>query len=232
VEEVAQSQQVEPRAKKVSKQDFEAALATKDLKLVVELLLKMALKNEQLLRDVAGTIWHTFLFPMDSGIVSAGRTAGSNYHEAVQENRALPQDEQKNLGSPHIHVWLAVVQFLVQLDLPSPLPMYLKTYYERYLVLATQEEVANTIRFIRLKPGFKDKSGGKQQLMKITWAVSHLDIDVGTLSDGSTPRVVSLENLMLEVFAKCKGIRKVGAAPKSEMERVAQKYLDVLTKAK
>ena len=191
----------------------------------------MGLKNEQLLRDIAGTIWLTYLGLGSHPVFDAGLCAGKRYHEAVTEQKDKPQEERVDLGAPYIHVWLAIVQSLmISPGLPVLLKTLLTKYHDDYLCTASQEEVANTVRYCRLKSGYKEKDSAKQTY-KLTWAVSYMEVsakDPENLATNAPLVTRSLESVVCAAMSHAKLTRKIGSAPRSEMERVAQRYLDKL----
>ena len=75
------------------KLEFSEALEKKDLKQVIKLLLKMSLQNQQLLRELCGTVWIAFLFLDTEDLIKDCKEAGKDYHHAVKTHK----EEQKDI---------------------------------------------------------------------------------------------------------------------------------------
>lgn len=77
----------------------------------LRLLLKMSLRQSQQMRDVGGSVWRIFIFLATESAIIAGRSAGQLYRESIQ--RITEQAQRAAMGTPHVHIWLAIVGSLV-----------------------------------------------------------------------------------------------------------------------
>eukprot|EP00959_Pyramimonas_sp_CCMP1952_P100579 2104280-Pyramimonas_sp.AAC.2 len=66
----------------------------------------------QMSRHLAGSVWDSYLVPQNEA-TEQSTEMGTAYAEKVKAG-------EKDLGSPHIHIVVAFLGDLAQLELPSP----------------------------------------------------------------------------------------------------------------
>ena len=177
---------------------------------LVAVLAALSLATAQGLRDVTGSIFITVLMGESELPAKAMAEAGAKYAEQVKE-----KGKNHNLGPPYLYVWMALVESLGNAGTTTPEDKVTLGNHWKNEILAAKEltEIADTIRYCRIKKAFKDKSA-KTQMMKISVRVTDTKME--------TAIIRSLCNMGAE--------RKFGCAPRSGLERDAQKLLDALRK--
>ena len=174
---------------------------------------------------MAGTVWYTYLLLAKAPLADAGKEAGRAYSKAAKENSEKTAEDQCDMGPPYIHIWLAVITALLQVqDLKPIRKAQLQVYYNEFLCQKSMEEIADSVKYIRIKDAYTD--GKKEAKSKLIWAVAHLSIAAKIGDEEET--VSTLEEVLVDALKaqSLKAVRKEGSAPRSELERVAQKLLD------
>ena len=173
---------------------------------------KLTLQNKQESRQFASSLWDTFLGNNSVSPIVASQKAGKQYAAAVKD-----QGKQHKLGSPHIHIIMAFFEALAKEEAASQL---LK------LTAAKMDQdgpdfIQQLFPYFRVTPTYKPEIC-KIQFMMHPLAVWKLDTET---SDNTV--LTGKIRAELHDYLKAVGfVRKDGAAPKGELERVVQRLLN------
>lgn len=188
---------------------------------MVEVLAKLVLQNSQELRDITGVEFHTFIRKSDGSnpVEVALSEAGAAYDQQAKEwkderdrARAEKGQEPQQLGPPHLHAWARLVKELAEDKHRSIIPGesrdMLIQYWNQRVTKATQvEDLDSDVKLLRIK---KLKAGNRKGDWKLQLCIKE----------------PNLESHLLKVLKVTGWERKVGPAPRSALEREAQRLLD------
>ena len=169
-------------------------------------LSSLSLASSQGLREVVGAVFLTFIAPATSPPVVEMTLAGQKYHQHHQ------QDSPPDIGPPFLHIYLALLQAIMKHlhQLPEEIKTYLAKYWQETIRVVDRSALALDIQYCRCKPTYHEK--GKQP--------SHYKVQVRV-------REVELENAIRIAILSFEGCsQKLGAAPRSGLEREVQRLVD------
>lgn len=76
---------------------------------LIRLMAEMTLQGAAVQRDLAGALYDTILLPAEGDVVKSLADEGTKYHE-----QATAAGAGHSLGPPHLHIWLKLVEVLLQ----------------------------------------------------------------------------------------------------------------------
>lgn len=194
----------------------------------LSLLYRMSLNSQQQLRTLVGSTTTTWLLRADHPVVVAALAAGAAYDGQVKASRRDAQVPTP-MGSPHIHVFMALIEAAVATD-PWKAPPEVRTLLRAALEVfqeASPDAVAKVISVFRVKATFQRE--GKQSTVKIAIGWDPLPPLVIAALEG--PGLAYAMRKGLELFLESEGAEvKRGSAPASALERVAETNLRHLKK--
>lgn len=180
----------------------------------------LELHNAGELREICGCLYVTFLIATKWNFVLAGLAAGVAYNEKVDANRKA--EEPEDLGPPYVTIASeTLLALLKEKELPDSVRASLQEWWNESVVDKSEVEFMSEIQSFRVRKPKKQSKGKKKKVPEEEYA--KITLRVGS-QKGMVAIVAALEALG--------GIRKMGSAPKSTMEREAKRLLDLVNKDK
>jgi len=146
-----------------------------------------------------------------------------------RQSRALGGNP--NEGPPQVHKWLTPLDELIEHPKIEEQPEVfhnIKAYRQPKFTDASVTQVANSVKFFKLKAFFKGE-GKKSDEYKSHISFAHEEVEfLGTV--GMAVKTRSTVSIFLEAFAVMGFEQKVGPGPAGQMERLVQAWLDKLKK--
>jgi len=202
------------KQRRKDKAELQKAVDSRNLQEIVKVLLLLSLQSSQLIRELTGTVWNTFLMEEDSPQTKAFLAAGKHYSEQVKGTKG-----EHNLGPPYLHVWKDLVGSLKKDSRVQELgKTLLQEYGGSHLLQKSLEEVAASVKYCRLKKAYPQKD--KPKTYKLHLAVARIELRTETGS------VELLESVVIRALLACGAKRKLGSPPAGQLERPAQQLLD------
>lgn len=180
----------------------------------VMLLLRVSATNMQALREITGSVYRTFLIAASNPIAKCMLDGGSKYHQKTldikdtyKEDAAQKRKELENLGPPFVHIWVDLLEHLIESEkTPQPSKAVLKTYWGERVLQAPLMELCDEVRICMIR---KTHSTDTQKI--------HLRFEDR-----------EVEKAVISAISHGGGSLKHGPAPKSAMEREVQQLLDAM----
>lgn len=177
-----------------------------ELKGLLTLMIKAALRSEQKHREAEGVIFDSFLGPADCGTVLGGTEQSTTYADQVRGNKG------HGMGPPYTYVFLGILSAIV-MKLSEKIGQAtlnkLKDWYGQLEPMPWQE-VCDVVLMCRISKTF-DK-----EKRRLTMALA--------------PHLVEEKRALAKAMDELGWERKYGRAPPSHMERELQEFLTSLVK--
>jgi hypothetical protein len=189
------------------------------------LLLKSSLQSQQLLRQAFAALLDTWLCPAQAAVCVSALAAGGDYDKKVKEAGA-----GHGLGSPHTHIFIAVVAALGAEDkLKQPDRDFWKLVHKA-LTVKPQDYTALAFPHFRIKLT-RGKGGGKgmeveSDVCKISMAIDPLHPhEIEGINHTSTELACTIKKQFDAAIVTLGGERKAGQAPRGQLERLMETRL-------
>ena len=197
------------------------------LKELVLVLTRLSLSNSRELAEITGTVFTTYLVPLEAPLVASGLAAGVAYNEAAKDLKAKQEAGEEGidlagLGPPHLHVFVAVLRTMAEQKLSEEDAKVVKDYWDEVVCKTPMLELGSEIKYFRVKT-LKEQ---EQQSKKVAMAKVQFAVDVVHV-----PAMQALETVLMRMIESMQGQRKYGAAPRGPLEREASRLLDRLSRA-
>ena len=170
---------------------------------IVKLLLRMSVINAQGLREAT-----TFIIKTDNPVMvrrsrqeASTTTRQSRSRRPTRRTRRHRKKELESLGPPFLHVWISVLEVLIQASqTPREIREALEKYWKEQVMKVTVLELADKVRVCMVRKTYEK---GTKKL--------HVRFD-DTL----------MEHAVVKAIVSNGGTINIGAAPRSALEREAQ----------
>ena len=190
------------------------------LEALVGVLGRLVLINSADIRELCGACYYTFLVPEECGLAKAMMEAGEEYNskvKAMKEQKNEKGDEDNtdlaSLGPPFLHVWAALVEHLAKEGSNSAhdREIFIKYWNERVTKLEL-DDLGNDVRLCRIR---RPQRQGKDKRARLQFALD--------------TRVAGIEDSLVRAVKAQGGVRKVGPAPRGNLEREAKRLLEKMS---
>ena len=124
------------------------------LQKLVVILAHLCLTNAAQVRDLTGAVFTTVVLESSHAVAKACKDAGAAYHEKAKED-----PKGHGMGPPFLHVWLGLLQALIELPTTEKsAKVTIAFYWKEFALAKPREHMEQHIRHCRMKPTFnKDK---------------------------------------------------------------------------
>jgi hypothetical protein len=179
---------------------------------ILQILLKLSLQNSEAIRDLTGAVFVTYLIPMTGELYIKLDKKGKEYHE----NTVGKSPEDHLLGPPFLHLWIVMLSHLHDKATDNSKKI-IGDYWTNSVLKKPREELEAEVQYMRLRRKGADKKNKTQsQIMKGEFRVLQMRVE-----DEELAKAIDI------TIIKDGAVKKLGAAPRSGLERAAQ---DILAK--
>ena len=192
-------------------------LSQVDLITLLNVMLRCTLSNSYLIRQLTGSIWLTYLSMAEQPLLAALLEVGPRYDAQVREAGV-----GHGLSSPHLHVFMRMIEFLKDALDVDPLRRGRLTWFWLHRIEPEEvaiEELGNYVLHMRARRCHVKKGEEKEQEAILSFAISAL---ATFETDGQQWHLQECLETSLKDLAMTK---KVGPPPRSDLERQLEGWL-------
>jgi hypothetical protein len=192
---------------------------------MLEVLTKSSLQTSQVLRALQGSVWITFLVPISLVCCVEAKRAGREYHEL---------DNKKDYPEPHVVIFMAFLEAVAGKDeetgdSPGAEDRSMLRRWVHHFGQHLPQLMGTLVMYFRGVEAYKAED--EEQLYKVSFVLDPLS-SYPSLIPGQMIDVASLQIPLLRELTRLGGVRKTGPPPRGALERVLQKLLLRLQKAR